>query len=397
MSDKIRLLILTHNYPRYEGDFSGVFIALLARQLQQFDIQPIVLAPHDAQTAEYEEIDGVKIYRFRYADDDENEVIAYRDNMHKVVLGSVSGIFKFRHFLKCFEKATLEIIAKEKINIIAGHWLVPSGIIMKRVAKRTNLPMIMSSHGTDIRLMNKWGKMPYRYFNKFCRKLKRWTVVSHFLKGKILTLDSQLGDLIEILPLPHDETIFYRDKAIKRENNLIISVTRFTRQKRVDYLIKAFAKAVKQKPEARLHLYGSGELQSDMKQLIVNLNLTDKISIFPPGPQSKLREVYNKATIVVLNSYQEGFGLALSEAMLCGASVIGTDSGGITDIIKDNESGLLVEVDNIPALAEGILLLLNDNDLREELAEKGYQYAQENYSSSSLTKRYAEIILEASH
>ncbi|NOY88299.1 MAG: glycosyltransferase family 4 protein [FCB group bacterium] len=395
MADKIRLLILTHNYPRYKGDFSGVFISLLAQQLQQFNVQPIVLAPHDTQTAEYEEIDGVKIYRFRYADDDKNEVIAYRGNMHKVVLGSVSGLFRFRHFLKCFQEAAFEIIEKEKINIIAGHWLVPSGIVMKRIAKHTKLPMIMSSHGTDIRLMNKWGKTPYRYFKHFCRKLKRWTVVSRFLKEQILALDSQLEDLIEILPLPHDETIFYRDKAIKKENNLIVSVTRFIHQKRVDYLIKAFAEVVKQKPEVRLHLYGSGALQSDMERLIAKMNLVDRISIFPPVPQSKLREVYNKATMVVLNSYQEGFGLALSEAMLCGAPVVGTDSGGITDIIKNRERGLLVETDNITALAEGILLLLNDNNLRKELAEKGYLYAQENYSSSSLAKRYAEIAGDA--
>ena len=101
MSDSeknIRLLVLTHNYPRYKGDYAGIFIQLLCNKLVSQGITPIVLAPHDKDALEYEESAGVKVYRFHYADTVEQQNLAYRGQMHNLVLGSVSGIFKFKRF-----------------------------------------------------------------------------------------------------------------------------------------------------------------------------------------------------------------------------------------------------------------------------------------------------------
>ncbi len=395
MSDKIRLLMITHNYPRFAGDFAGVFIALLAKRLLEFDIQPVILAPHDPGAAEYEESDGVLIYRFRYAQRDEDETIAYRGNMHKLVLGSVSGIFRFKHFLDCFRDAALEVIDKERIDIVAGHWLIPAGLVMRTIMNKRGLPMIMSSHGTDIRLMRKYFRVTYRYLRDLCRHLKRWTVVSSFLKVGIVDLDPTLADRIEVLPLPHDETLFYRDESINRDNSLIVAVTRFTHQKRVAHLITAFALVSEQHTTARLHIYGSGSQEQEIRTLIRELGLESRVRLFAPVTQSELRSVYNSASIVVLNSYQDGFGLALSEAMMCGAAVIGTDSGGITDIIADNERGLLVPLDNSAALAEAIVKLLADDPLRRKLAMNGFEYARATFSAGPLAGRFAQIVRDA--
>jgi len=395
MGDKIRLLVLTHNYPRYPGDFAGVFISLLTRRLAGLDVKPVVLAPHDRDAAEYEENEGVTTYRFRYAEDPGDENLAYRGNMQQLVLGSLSGPVRFRRFLNRFCSATLNVIEKERIQVVAGHWLMPSGMVMKKIAHKRPLPMILSSHGTDIRLMNKFGQLPYRYLKQFCRSLKKWTVVSSFLKDRIIRMDGNLADIVEVLPMPHDETIFHRDESIQRDSDLIVSVTRFTEQKRVDYLIKAFATVVAKRSQTRLEIYGSGPLQAGIEQLIRDLGLQQQVRLLAPVPQEKLRAVYNRAAVVVLNSYQEGFGLALSEAMMCGAAVIGTNSGGIPDIIKHRERGLLVPLDDTASLAKAILELLGDNSLRQTLAENGYRFAHENYASGPLASRYAQTVREA--
>ena len=395
MAEEIKLLILTHNYPRYKGDYAGIFISLLARNLLKYGIKPIVLAPHDPGSEEYEIIDGVTIYRFRYAENDQNEDIAYRGNMQNLVLGSPGGIFKFKRFLDCFRAAASKIIENENIDVIAGHWLVPSGIVMKTIAKKYSLPMVMSSHGTDIRMMQKYSKALYRYLKSFCRKLHRWTVVSNFLKEAILSNDSKLEHILEVLPLPHDESVFYKDPTIKKENDLIVAVTRFTNQKRVDYLIKAMALVIEKKPNAKLEIYGTGPLQAEIENLISKFGLENNVTINQPVPQERLREIYNRASVVVLNSFQEGFGLALSEAMLCGTAVVGVRSGGITDIIRNNETGLLVELDNSQQLADALLKLLYDDSLRTQLAGAGHKYAKDTYASGPLTEKYARIIKRA--
>jgi len=395
MKEPVRLLMLTHNYPRFEDDYAGVFLSVLARRLPDEGIIPVVLAPHHPGTAEYEELHGVKIYRFRYAKKDDDENLAYRGNMHKLVLGSIGGVFKFKNFLDCFRKAAFDVIARENIQVVAGHWLIPAGMVMKTIAKKQNLPMILSSHGTDIRLMSKYMQATYRYLKKFCYGLKRWTVVSNYLKDEIVRLDPSLENIISVLPLPHDETIFFHDKSTIRDKNLITSVTRFTEQKRVDYLIKAMALVIEKNPEARLEIYGTGDLQKQIEDLIRKFGLETTVNIFPPVSQEKLREIYNRSGVVVLNSYREGFGLALSEAMLCGAAVIGTNSGGIPDIIKNERTGLLVEPDNSQALAEAVLNLLSDNALREKLSSDGHRFARENYASGPLAGKYASIVKAA--
>lgn len=392
MLDKVRLLVLTHNYPRRRGDFAGIFISLLTKRLIGLGIESVVLAPHDREAVEYEETDGVKIYRFRYAEKTEEENIAYRGNMQQLALRHP---FRFRYFLNRFSSAALNIIEKDRIQVIAGHWLVPTGIIMKKIASTSSLPMILSSHGTDIRLMKEYGQVAFRYFKRFCRSLRRWTVVSNFLKDEIIKLDAELTDIVEVLPLPHDETLFFEDESISCDSDLVVSVTRFTEQKRVNYLIRAFASVVEIRPQSKLEIYGSGPLQSGLERLIDSLGLHGRVTIFPPVSQAKLREVYNRAAIVVLNSYQEGFGLALSEAMMCGAAVIGTTSGGIVDIIKDEERGLLVPLDDSASLAAAILELLGNSSLRRRLADNGHRFARENYASGPLAERYARMVRQA--
>jgi glycosyltransferase involved in cell wall biosynthesis len=396
MDRQLKLLILTHNYPRFAGDFAGVFISLLARRLAEHGIDPVLLAPHDPGAAEKETADGVTVYRFRYAKDDRDETIAYRGNMHQLVLGSVTGIFKFKQFLDSFRTAAFEIIRNEKIDVVAGNWLVPSGIVMKTIAAKTKLPLVLSSHGTDIRLMTKYLGISRRYFRSFFPQLSRWTVVSSFLRDEIIRMEPELASILEVLPLPHDETVFYRDESVTRDPHLVVSVTRFTDQKRPDILVKSFALLNEKIPASRLEIYGSGPRQAEIEQLIAKLGLQDRVQIIPPVPQTKLREIYNRAGIVVLNSFQEGFGLALSEAMLCGASVIGAASGGIVDIIRHNETGLLVEVDNSASLAEAMHTLLTDESQRERLANAGYRYARENYASGPLAVRFANLIKKAS-
>jgi len=394
MADQLRLLILTHNYPRFPGDHAGVFISILNRRLLNHSIQPIVLAPHDAGAPEFEESDGVQVHRFRYAPDSE-ENLAYRGNMQSIVTGSIGGPFRFRRFLSSFQQAAAEIIDRESIDVIAGHWLIPAGIVMKRLARGYPRPMILSSHGTDIRMVNKLGGLPFRYFHGLARRLFRWTFVSSYLRDQILERDSRLADSLEVLPLPHDETLFYPDDSIGAEGGLIVAVTRFTEQKRVDVLIEAFARVVQQAPQARLEIYGEGPLQGRIERLIESLGISSSVEIHGPVPQESLRTVYNRASVVVLNSQREGFGLALSEAMMCGAAVVGVRSGGITDIIEHEKTGLLARPDDVADLAAALRRLINDDTLRSRLADAGCEHATMTYASEPLAARYAKIVHEA--
>ncbi len=394
MDDPVRLLCLTHNFPRYRGDYAGVFIDLLSRRLVAQGVHSTIIAPHYPDVPEYEERDGLIIHRFRYASREKDETLAYGGTMQRALL-SLGGMFKLRHFLKRFRQDALKLIAERPPDVIAGHWLMPAGIVMKQLSRKVAIPMVLSSHGTDIRLVSKFGGLSYRYFGDLGRRLARWTFVSSYLREQILAIDPRLVSVAETLPLPHNEEVFYRDKSVTRQPFLVVAVTRYTAQKRVDQLVRAFAHVVDTLKDAHLALYGAGPLQDNITELVQEMSLSGSISMHPPVAQEKLREVYNSASVVVLNSVNEGFGLALSEAMLCGTAVIGTRSGGIVDIVKHEKTGLLVPPDDQTALGRAICRILQNDALRSRLAKAGHDYARNTYSSEALAKRYADIVRSA--
>ena len=386
-----KILLLTHNYIRRRGDFAGVFLHLLAARLTELGYEILVVTPHDAGLPEYEEIDGVKIYRFRYAED-KNETFAYRGNMHRQVLTNPFKIKTVIKFLKAAYKKTTDVIEEENISIVSVHWVIPNGITGYFLKEKFGgrIKMFLHSHGTDVRLLTKFY-LVYLFFKPIIKKFERWSVVSNYLKRLILERDIYIADKIDVIPLPNDEKLFYPDDNIAEDPNLILSVSRLTVQKRLDIFVKALAILKDEFPELRAEIYGDGPERKRLLSLIDENRLADRVRILNPVSQEKLREVYNQAAVVVLNSVDEGFGLSLTEAMLCRRPVIGTDSGGITDIIDENETGLLVEENNPAELAEAIRRYLNNPALRDNLGKAGYQKAISHFSSESAASQYAEL------
>lgn len=390
-SEKLKILFVTHNYPRWEGDYSGVFLHLLATKLLDFGIQVHVVAPHDRNAEEYEELDGIKIHRFKYADS-KSETLAYRGNMHRQLMANPFKTFTLLKFIRKAAAKAIEIIDQEQIKIASIHWVVPNCMIATRLKKHYGDRLIttLHSHGTDARIINKMYPI-YLMAKPAMEQAEVWTVVSTFIKRLILERNTEVADKIRVFPMPNDETIFFPDETVKKKKNLVVAVSRLTNQKRLPYLIRAVYEASQKIPDITLEIYGSGPERGNLKRLIRELGAEKTAFIKSPVPQKELRVAYNRAALVVLNSLEEGFGLALTEAMLCRTPVIGAESGGIVDIIEHDKTGLLVEPGNWEILRDTIVSSLENDYDRGRLAEAGYQKALAKFSSDSAAQKFAEL------
>ena len=388
----MNVLFLTHNYPRHEGDFSGVFLRVLARRLHDEGITVTVLAPHDAGLAEKESINGIEIHRFRY-DIDENENFAYRGNMHRRLM-TPSGIFTFRRFLSAYRKAGLKIAQGKNFDLIAAHWAVPSAPVANIISKQTDTPLVINSHGTDIRILRKFW-LARRFCAKALERASAWTVVSEYLSGLALECYPNYESKISVCPAPIDESVFYREENIPRENDLIVAVTRFTKQKRVNHLISAAGILKDSGTDFKLEIYGTGPEKDNLQTQLESLGLSDFVTFSAPIPQTRLRKVYNRAKATVLNSVGEGFGLTLVEGALCGSVPVGTRSGGIIDIIEDYKSGLLCDPDSPQSLAIALKLALEKNDFTDGIARTASKRAKERFSSEAIGRTYADVYRKA--
>lgn len=319
--------------------------------------------------------------------------IVYTGNMHQEVAGSIRAKFVFISFLWSFYRFSLKTCLREKADLIWANWWIPPGLIAARISKKLHIPLVISSHGTDISLLGKSGIIS-RLSRYVYAQADRATVVSSFLKDKLLdNLEAIADKNVAVIPMPVGMENFPKTSPPENDVPVLLSVARYTRQKRLNDILSAAEKIKADGFSFRILMVGEGPMETELKTLADQKGLSNCIEFIPLVSQQRLGELYRQSDVVMLSSEGEGFGLVLIEAGLTGRAVIGARSGGITDIIKDGENGLLYEVGDIDALADAIKTVLKDDDTRIKLGEGGHQRALDKFSTPVLVDRIYDLFI----
>jgi glycosyltransferase involved in cell wall biosynthesis len=387
-----KILILTHNYIRFPGDFAGVFLHQFSKNLVSAGLRVSVLAPHQKGIPVHQNLDGVQIYRFRYAPE-RYERIAYAGNMHELVMKNPLNLAIFFFFILSFTYSAYRLAKSEKADIILCQWWIPGGLIGFLISILQKKPLVLTLHGTDIRLLLK-SKLFQRLAHPIFKRAKYITTVSSFLKGKLLSVLSLPQEKVQVVPMPVNPVFETLKPAfgIKRKKKKILSVARFTEQKGVRYLLEALKQLKEKGYDFEAEIVGEGPFEEEFKRKIGESSLSGSVFLVPMMPQEKLKILYEECDLFVLPSIEEGFGMVLVEAQLCKKPVVGVKSGGILDIIEHEKTGLLAAPEDCQSLASVIEKLLTDEDFAEKLADAGYRSAQEKFSSETITRKYMEIL-----
>lgn len=177
-------------------------------------------------------------------------------------------------------------------------------------------------------------------------------------------------------------------KSLIREKR-IVSVGRLYPQKNQQMLIKAFAKIADKYPEYRLVIYGEGFLRKKLKELIIDLNLQDRVLL--PGRSSNVIEEVAKSEIFCLSSNFEGMSNAMIEAICVGTPVISTKVSGTDELIIDGKNGLLVEIGDIDGLTQAMNKLLSSKTLQRKFYQEE-QAMSHIFHASCIVGQWQELI-----
>jgi glycosyltransferase involved in cell wall biosynthesis len=131
-----------------------------------------------------------------------------------------------------------------------------------------------------------------------------------------------------------------------------------------------------------------------IKNLVQERSLKDYFLFTGRVPLQEKLEFYSISDIFVLPSISEAFGMVIIEAMASGLPVIGSNAGGIPEIIKHGENGLLFKVGDYQSLAEKILILLNDEKMCKEMGKKSRRIAVQNFSYERMANEYIKVYKE---
>jgi glycosyltransferase involved in cell wall biosynthesis len=389
---KLRVLMLAHVFPRASTDPMGAFVLHLADALAARGVHIEVIAPHAAALADAETFGAVRVQRFHYAPA-RWERLAYTGVMHELVARSIVNKILFACFLLTFWLATLRRIVTTRPHILHAHWWMPGGWVGALAALVTRVPLVITTHGTDVEMLRRtrWAKPLARFVFARARAI---VCVSTYLREQLLALCVADAARVRVVPQPV-HPLFQRAAVSTQRSDTILTVARLTRQKGIDTLIDALAILRARGVDARLRIIGDGPERAALEQHARDLNVHAHVEFLGALPQAELPAHYARAAVFVLPSIREGMGLVFVEALLCGTPIIATASGGVTDIIRDGETGLLFPERDARALADALERILRDGALAARLAANGAAFVRERFTPERVAAQYIEIYQRA--
>jgi glycosyltransferase involved in cell wall biosynthesis len=383
----LRILTLTHNYPRFPGDPAGAFVARIAQGVAARGHDVKVIAPHAPGTATDEQAGGLRLHRFRYGPEP-LERVAYTGGLHQRTLRAPLAALAFPGFLLAFARAVGSTVRSFEPDLIHAHWWFPGGWL----ASRARVPYLITCHGSDVRLLDR-GALVRTFAQHVFQRAARVTTVSNFLAQDVRRLLPHTGSEPMVTPMPLDVTNFAAGAVMKAQPARILYAGNLVPSKGVDLLLRAVVQLQRRGVPCQLKILGEGPAKADLQALAGELGIGSLVSWSPFVPQTQMPLEYAAATVTVLptRGRAEGLGLTLVEALLAGSAVVGTPAGGIPEVVRHEVTGLIARDGDAADLASQIQRLLTDVPLRERLSRAGKEDALRTYAPELAIGRFLDI------
>ena len=342
---------------------------------------------------------GHEVYVITYPHKDLKEEITDIEGVHVIATKGISIPGLRGALFKRNAEKTLEKLVKEKnIDIIHGHYLFPPGLASVNVGKKTNTKTYVTSHGSDMFELYKKKKFIQSTIKKVLKKADVVLAVSNALKNEIVSTKVENIEnktrihynSVDIDKFKPSEDKDYseklrRDLEINNNEPIILFVGNIIKLKNIDLIIEAKKEL---NTKCNLVIVGTGNHLKNLKEKVNNYTKEGLIeNVYFTGPRNDVNKIIPSSDLLILPSFNESFGIVLIEALACGKPVIGSNVGGISEIINE-DVGLLIDPYDKQDLAKAIDMILTDTSLQEKFKSNAREHAKK---FSKVTIPYDEI------
>lgn len=396
------ILLVTSSFPRWPGDASTPFILHLAQDLRALGWNLHVLAPHAPGAARCEVLDGVPVRRFRYCWPESLETICYEGGALVKLRRNRWNIARVPMLVVAQWWAILGGVLRGRVALVHSHWLLPQGFTATLAAGLLGRPHVATVHGGDVFALR--GALSRACKRFVIRLADAVTVNSSATEAAVNELCSAGRELLRIPmgaaePACGDapEVAGLRSRYRRGTGPLLIFVGRLVAEKGVDDLLRAIALLRPGLSDIAALIVGDGPDRALFERQAAALGVADRVIFCGWLPTADVGRHLRAADIFVGPSrpapdgWVEAQGLTLVEAMLAGLPVIATASGGITDMIRHEETGLTV-VPHAPAeIAAAVRRLVADPDLAARLSASARTLALRDYTRAVCARRFSAL------
>lgn len=314
---------------------------------------------------------------------------------HEVEL-SHYPVFQYPPYDLALATKMAEVIDREKLDILHVHYAMPHAIcaILARDIADHDVKIVTTLHGTDITVLgvdHAFKKM----IKHGIEQSDAVTAVSESLVNQTKDMLDSNKDISVIYNFVNEHEYFKKDLPLLKaeygmdpDEKVVIHISNFRKVKRLNDVIYTF-KQIKDKVKSKLLLIGDGPEYASSIELVNHLGLADDVLFL--GQQKNISELLSISDLILLLSKKESFGLVLLEAMACEVPCIGTNVGGIPEVIDHDKTGYLVELGDVDSAAAYASRLLNNEGQLKRFSENARQHAETGFHSSKIVNQYLDL------
>lgn len=370
-----KLLILTMEYPPQTGGLA-TYAATMAEALPPDRVT--VLAPMHREAAAWDAKQSYRIIR-------------------KKLLYSA---WVWPRWTKMFFAAA-QLVLNERMERILIHHALPAGYVGFLCQKFWGVPYIVFYHGTDLQIAtaSPWKRcMLYRV----ARRAEVNIFDSQFMLQKFLQAFPDLSAQSVVISPGLDPFFFtapedalmenLRDRFALQGSRIVLSVGRLAEGKGFPHLVRLFTKVVAQVPDTVLLIAGDGPKRDIIAGLIKKAGLQNVIRLVGRIEREELPALYGLADVFALLTHsnegkEEGFGLVFAEAGSMGVPVVAGRCGGVEEVVRHEETGLVVNTYADDEVVGAIVRLLTDKETAKRFGERGRELARELFQIGDAVQR----------
>ena len=288
-----------------------------------------------------------------------------------------------------------EVSRENELDLLHVHYAIPhaiSGLLAQQMLGSEAPKLITTLHGTDITLVGQ-----DRSFFEITRfgilRSNGVSAVSEFLK-KMTIEEFDIDRRIDAIPNFVDLSLYdrhtLRDRSQFAPNGakILLHVSNFRPVKRVLDVVRILERVVREVP-AVLLMVGEGPERASAQALARRLGVHDRVKFL--GRHDRIEEIMLLADVFLLPSELESFGLSALEAMAAGVPVVGSDAGGLPEVVKHAETGFLLPVGDIEGMAARTIEILKDDEHRRSLGQAGRARAASLFNADRIVTQYENL------
>jgi N-acetyl-alpha-D-glucosaminyl L-malate synthase BshA len=321
---------------------------------------------------------------------------------HEVDVGKYP-LFEFPPYDLALAVRMHEVTRDRGLELLHCHYAIPhatSGWIAREMLRQEggDVSLITTLHGTDITLV---GQDPSYYaITKFSiEKSDHITAVSEFLKDETFNAFGCDGCGVQVIHNFIDPALYNREAypdVLRKQFNggrpIVMHVSNFRPVKRIRDVVRIFA-GLNAKIPSVLVMVGDGPDRDAAEEEARSLGVQDSVSFL--GKIDNIAPLLAGADLFLLPSQTESFGLAALEALACGVPVVGSNAGGLPEVIRSGETGVLCEVGDVDGMIRGAIEILGDKKRWAEMSALAISDSRERFSRDAIVAKYEALYKKA--